>query len=64
MQIFFLLKILPDNRTVANVFNNYFQSVIESFDLFEWPDDVQFNIYDIEIIIKKFLSQSSITKSK
>ena len=27
---------------VANVFNNYFQSITKNLDLFEWPDEPKF----------------------
>ena len=31
---------------VANVFNNYFQSITKNLDLFEWLDEPKFNIFD------------------
>ena len=50
-------KILLDNRQVANVFNNYFQSITKNIDLLEWPDELEFDIFDeIDLIINKFRS--------
>ena len=58
-------KTLLDSRTVANVFNDYFQSIIGKLYLFKWPEEPQFNIFDdINIIIKKFWSHTSINKLK
>ena len=58
-------KILLDNRKVANVFSSYFQSIFRSPDLFERPNEPKLNIFDeIDIIIKKFWSQTSIAKLK
>ena len=37
------------------LFDNYFQSITENLDLFEWPGEPKFNIFDkIDIIIDKF----------
>ena len=30
-------ELLLKNKKVADVFNSYFQSITDSFDLFEWP---------------------------
>ena len=39
------------------LFNTYFQSISKNFDLFEWPDEPKFNIFDeIDLIINKFWS--------
>ena len=58
-------KILLNNRTIANAFNNYFQSVTKILDFFEWQDEPQCNIFDdIDIIINKFCYPCGIIKSK
>ena len=58
-------KILLDNRKVAIVFKNYFQSITKNLNLFEWPDEPKFNIFDkIDISINKFRFRSSIVKLK
>ena len=47
------------------LFNNYFQSITENLDLFEWPGESKFNIFDeIDIIINKFWSHPKIPKLK
>ena len=47
------------------LFNNCFQSITKNLDLFEWPDELKFNIFDeIDIIINKFWSHPKITKLK
>ena len=47
------------------LFNNYFQSITKNLDLFEWPDELKFNIFDkIDIIINKFWSHPKIIKLK
>ena len=48
-------KILPDNRKVTNVFNNYFQSITKNLDLFERLDEPNFSTFDeINRTINKF----------
>ena len=47
------------------LFNNYFQSITKNLDLFEWPDEPKFNIFDeIDTIINKFWSHPKIIKLK
>ena len=47
------------------LFNNYFQSITKNLDLFEWPVELKFNIFDeIDIIINKFWSHPKIIKLK
>ena len=47
------------------LFNNYFQSITKNLDLFEWPNESKFNIFDkIDIIINKFRSHPKIIKLK
>ena len=47
------------------LFNNYFQSITKNLDLFKWPDELKFNIFDEnDIIINKFWSQPKIIKLK
>ena len=37
---------------VKLLFNKFFQSITKNLDLFEWPDELKFNIFDeIDIII-------------
>ena len=48
---------------MKSLFNNYFQSITKNLDLFEWPDEPKFNIFDkIDIIINKSLSHPKIIK--
>ena len=47
------------------LFNTYFQSISKNFDLFEWPDEPKFNIFDeIDIVLNKFWSHPKIIKLK
>ena len=47
------------------LFDNYFQSITKNLDLFEWPDEPKFNIFDeIDIIINKFWFHPKIIKLK
>ena len=47
------------------LFNTYFQSISKNFDLFEWPDEPKFNIFDeIDLIINKFWSDPKNIKLK
>ena len=55
--LFKINKILLDNRKVVNIFNNYFQSVTENLDLFDWPDERK-SFYEID----KFWSQKLFLK--
>ena len=59
-------KLLLDNRKVMKLlFNNYFPSITKNLDLFEWPNESKFNIFDeIDIIINKFWSHPKIIKLK
>ena len=44
---------------------NYFQSVTEKFDLYQWLDEPKFNIFnEIDIIINRFWSHPSIVELK
>ena len=45
-------EVLPDNLTVANVFNNCFQSITKHIDLLELPVQSQFGSFDNIYIIK------------
>ena len=45
--------------------DNYFQSITKKLDLFEWPEEPKFNIFDeIDIIINKFWFHRNIIKLK
>ena len=58
-------NILLDNRTVADVFSNYFRSITKNLDLFEWQDEPQFNISDeTDIAVNKFRPHHSIIELK
>ena len=55
-------KVLLDNRnfnetivfSMKLLFNNYFQTITQNFELIEWPDEPKFNIFDkIDIINNK-----------
>ena len=47
------------------LFNNFFQSITKNLDLFEWPYELKFKIFDeIDIIINKFWSHPEISKLK
>ena len=47
------------------LFSSFFQSISKNLDLFEWPDESKFNIFDeIDIIINKFWSHPKIIKLK
>ena len=40
---------------------NYFQSITKNLDLFQWLDELKFNIFnEIDIIINRFWSHPSI----
>ena len=45
------------------LFKRFFQSITKNLDLFEWPDELKFNIFDeIDAIITKFWSHAEIIK--
>ena len=47
------------------LFNNFFRSITKNLELFEWPDEPKFNIFDeIDIINNKFWSHPKIIKLK
>ena len=51
--------------SIKLLFNKFFKSITKNLDLFEWPDDPKFNIFDkIDIIINKFWSHPKIIKLK
>ena len=51
--------------SIKLLFNKFFKSITKNLDLFEWPDEPKFNIFDkIDIIINKFWSHPKIIKLK
>ena len=45
------------------LFKSFFQSITKNLDLFEWPDESKFNIFDeMDAIITKFWSHAEIIK--
>ena len=59
-------KLLSEQKDVASAFNKHFGSIIDSLNLFSWPEDTLMSSVNdaINSIIKKFAFQRSIKSNK
>ena len=58
-------KMILDNKSVSEKFNNYFSQIVDSVDLLEFPSKLSWEYADeIDNIVSKFKTHPSIVKIK
>ena len=57
-------EIILKHQDTANVFNTHFANIVDSLDLYNWPDNIQYDNDIIDQIIRKYNSHPSIQNIK